>query len=55
MQRSDVHKVADCRHTQQSTAQLISVPFPQSPVKTPNCQSRNTQEAPGLNVIGKPS
>lgn len=51
MQRSDVHKVADRRHTQQSTAQLINVPFPQSPVKMPNCQSRNTQEAAGLEVL----
>lgn len=55
MQRPDVHKVADHRHTQQSTAQLISVPLSQSPVKMPNCQSRNTQEAASLQVIGKPS
>lgn len=41
MQRSDVHKVADCRHTQQSPAQLIRVSLPRSPVKMPNCQSQH--------------
>lgn len=48
-----MRKVGDRRKTQQSTAQLISDPLPQSPVKKPNCQSRNTQKAAGLEVIWK--